>query len=251
MLKKPQALEILRQILAADCACHPGDFLQNHTVIVEAKKIPGRRRFPWPAKQLLVVSMGKNAVISCDKSYLPFAQQHLSHFSRDEVFEAAHLALLEELVSKDKQLLAGPDLKYCCTEDTLRQINRDSRFDWRLYHKNEIPKLYQHEGFGMALSYDENSSRPDTLATAAYYRSELVGVACASEDSDQLWQVGVHVAGGYHGQGIGTTLVAWLTGEILARGRLPYYSTTVVNLASRQLALRAGYWPAWVELYSR
>jgi hypothetical protein len=37
---------------------------------------------------------------------------------------------------------------------------------------------------------------------------------------------------------------------VLAAGRVPCYSTAVSNIASRSLAIRLGYWPAWTELYA-
>jgi hypothetical protein len=41
-----------------------------------------------------------------------------------------------------------------------------------------------------------------------------------------------------------------LAAAILERGHLPYYSTTVANLASRNLAIGVGFWPAWIELWT-
>ena len=53
------------------------------------------------------------------------------------------------------------------------------------------------------------------------------------------------------GGGIGRALVGRLTAAVFDRGRVPYYSTTVANLRSRDLAIGVGYWPAWTDLYAR
>jgi predicted GNAT family acetyltransferase len=76
-------------------------------------------------------------------------------------------------------------------------------------------------------------------------------VAGASADCEELWQIGVDVVEGQRGRGIGRAIVGRLTAEVLARGRVPYYSTVVSNLRSSRLALGLGYRLAWVELYAR
>jgi predicted GNAT family acetyltransferase len=89
------------------------------------------------------------------------------------------------------------------------------------------------------------------LATVARLGGAVVGIAGASADSDQLWQIGVDVRPGQRGRGIGTALVSQLTEAILAEGKVPYYSTLVSNLASTNLALSVGYWMAWTDVYAQ
>ena len=43
-------------------------------------------------------------------------------------------------------------------------------------------------------------------------------------------------------------VVTLLKNEILRRGILPYYGTSMSHLASQRLALAAGFVPAWAEL---
>jgi len=79
----------------------------------------------------------------------------------------------------------------------------------------------------------------------------VVGIAGASADCELMWQIGVDVLPEYQGLGIGKALVGTLTKAVLEKGVLPYYSTEVSHLQSRQLAVSLGYWPAWVQLYAR
>jgi predicted GNAT family acetyltransferase len=65
-----------------------------------------------------------------------------------------------------------------------------------------------------------------------------------------MWQLGIDVLPDYRYQGIGRALVSRLTAAVLQKGILPYYTTTVSNIASRRIATSLGYLPAWVELYS-
>ena len=49
--------------------------------------------------------------------------------------------------------------------------------------------------------------------------------------------------------GIGSMLVVILKNEILDLGRLPFYGTAMSHISSQKVALNAGFYPAWAELY--
>ncbi len=89
------------------------------------------------------------------------------------------------------------------------------------------------------------------LATVAFEGGAVVGIAGASADSDDMWQIGVSVADGYRRHGIGRALVAALTVAVLKEGKVPYYSSWPANVASNALAQSLGFWHAWIEIYAR
>ncbi|MFA6110251.1 MAG: GNAT family N-acetyltransferase [Candidatus Latescibacterota bacterium] len=76
-------------------------------------------------------------------------------------------------------------------------------------------------------------------------------MAAASADSEALWQVGVDVVLPWQRRGLGTCLVAQVSRQVLAHGRVPFYTTGVANLLSQRLAVRVGYRPRWTELSVR
>lgn len=52
------------------------------------------------------------------------------------------------------------------------------------------------------------------------------------------------------GKGISLNgLVKNIKNEILGRGRLPFYGTSMSHITSQRVALAAGFVPAWAELY--
>ena len=114
-----------------------------------------------------------------------------------------------------------------------------------------MAEVYELSGFRYALHYELDHERPDMMATVAFKDSLVVGIAGASADSDNLWQIGVGVADGYHRRGIGKSLVAALTEAVIEVGKIPYYSTWPANIASNALAQSLGYWHAWTEIYAR
>ena len=75
-------------------------------------------------------------------------------------------------------------------------------------------------------------------------------MAGASADSPHFWQIGINVEKEAEGRHIATKLVSLLTQDILEQGKVPYYGTSMSNLASQRVAANAGYEVAWVELLS-
>lgn len=89
------------------------------------------------------------------------------------------------------------------------------------------------------------------VATVASRAQQIIGIAAASADSDELWQIGVDVIESERRAGIGRALVSQVTSLVLDQGKIPYYSAAVSNIASRSLAIGLGYWPAWTEVFVR
>lgn len=95
-----------------------------------------------------------------------------------------------------------------------------------------------------------NNLRPDTAVLVALYQGETVGMAGASEDSDLMWQIGIDVVPEHRHSGVGTMLVQKLARISLDRGFVPFYGTSPSHIISQNLALRAGFEPAWWEFVS-
>jgi hypothetical protein len=252
------AFATVRAVLARDLACDEADLLADGVRIVPAEERPGRRRFPRGPQVLMIVTMGDGVVVSCDAARLAWARAELGHLDRNQLFTAALTARIAARVAADGQMLAGPDLRFVCDDEHLRPAPAPDGVEIEVVDGLAVADLYRHHGFRHALSYLTGSPRPDMLAAlaradgaAASATDGIVGVAGASADCDEMWQIGVDVVAGQRGRGIGRAVVGRLTAEVLARGRLPYYSTVVSNLRSSRLALGLGYRLAWVELYAR
>ena len=82
----------------------------------------------------------------------------------------------------------------------------------------------------------------------AYENREIVGVAGASNDTDQIWQIGIDVVPEKQKQHVATDIVKIISNEVLKRGKIPYYGTAWSNIASKRGAINAGYKPVWVEM---
>ena len=76
-------LRAIRTVLATDCACTEQDFLKDGVVVTHAKELAGRRRFPFPARPLLVFTMGAGVVLSAHPERAAWLQTNLGHLDRE------------------------------------------------------------------------------------------------------------------------------------------------------------------------
>ena len=129
------------------------------------------------------------------------------------------------------------------------EIGTDLCLRW--LEQGDIPPYYGREEFSNALCDRFRPERPDVLAVAAMDGETVMGMAGCSADTPELWQIGIDVLPPYRRRGVGYTLVALLRREILRRGAVPYYGTSLSNLASWKLALACGFRPAWIETESK
>ena len=114
----------------------------------------------------------------------------------------------------------------------------------------DIQSLYKYKEFPNSLQYDYDSKRPEVLAAVAFDDTQVIGIACASADSEAMWQIGVDVLPKYRGREIAVKLVNMLTLEILNNYEaIPYYTTDCANISSQKVAIKSGYVPAWSHCF--
>lgn len=237
--------------LAASYACDPAAWSAETNTVVEAAALPGRLRFPLPARPFLMATTGAGVMISCQGSRLAWARVELAPQGRDALLALPLLAAIDTHLAPDGQRLRGPLLRFACDEESFRPAPSPEGITLTLHEGAGVRELYLFRGFDNALEYDHASERPDVMAVAAWRGQTLVGIAGASADSDDLWQIGVDVAAPERGAGVGRALVGALTAAIISAGKVPYYSTAVANLRSAAVAINLGYWPAWTEVFAR
>ena len=250
MLNTESALRTVRRVLAADCACEESLFDKESVFVVEAKEMEGRRRFPFRENSLEVATMGNGVIVSCSADRLSWARENLGHLGRDDVFSAPAIVLMQELVARDGQVMGGPMLAYVCPQNRLRPQAAPGDVDITAVHGDGVLELHDSGRFPNALGQRIDAARPRLAATVARQGGRIVGVAAASADCDEMWQIGIDVVPDCRERGIGRALVSRLTEAVFDAGSLPYYGTAPSNLASRRLALSLGYVPAWTGAYA-
>lgn len=122
------------------------------------------------------------------------------------------------------------------------------------FEQEEILSFQEKNKFKRAICF--SPTQPDVLAVAAvkeqgerFDQGCMAGMAGASQDGQYLWQIGIDVIPEFEGRGLGAYLVEHLKREIQSRGKIPFYGTSESHTVSQTVALKAGFVPAWTELY--
>ena len=248
MLTKDGIERKFKEQLALELNCAPEDFSGEEIVITGPVLHENRRKFSNQPFFLQMATFGAGAVISADERLHPRLREWAKGKRGFWLFEQHNYLELD-------RLLRGYGYKMALTHHMFTPTTEiaavETGFPVRWLEQGDIPPFYGREEFSNALCDRFRPERPDVLAVAALDGEEIMGMAGCSADTPELWQIGIDVLPRYRGRGIGKTLVALLRNEALRRGALPYYGTSLSNIASWRVALASGFLPAWVEAEAR
>ena len=248
MLTKDGIERKFKEQLALELNCAPEDFSGEENVITGPVLHENRRKFSDQPFFLQMATFGAGAVISADERLHPWLREWTKGKRGFWLFEQHNYLELD-------RPLRGYGYKMALTHHMFTPTTEiaavETGFPVRWLEQGDIPPFYGREEFSNALCDRFRPERPDVLAVAALDGEEIMGMAGCSADTPELWQIGIDVLPRYRGRGIGKTLVALLRNEALRRGALPYYGTSLSNIASWRVALASGFLPAWVEAEAR
>ena len=227
--------EALRQS-ARDVGCKPEDLLRRENTFTLSSRRKGAKAFYPEKADFLAVNYGFGNAVSV----------------REDKFEAVSGAL------KDTDIIFAGDLISLGFIPTFENIcflpagddiaPLPCRYDIRLLLPDEFKNLYLPE-WSNALC----SKRPqlDKIAVGAYDGDKLIGLAGASQDAENMLQIGIDVLPEYRKNGIASVLTSVLAQKIIKAGQTPFYSCLWNNTPSFKNALRAGFKPVWTEIQAK
>ena len=254
-ITREYAAEAVAAALAAEACCEPSDFYSQGVRVFEmtAERAgnPLARRFPVLEDSLTVTSMGVGVVAAATPSLIPWVTALFKDASdADEAFSLGVLSKASKQMEGCSLRLNGP-----------YAYNVTSEQDWV---NRRVPDGYVVEvGGGELLAGLEpvdwpnavaprrmGQGRREAIAAVALYGNEVVGVASVTTDSDVLWQIGIDVHSEHRGKGLGAALTSQAARGVLDEGRVPYYGSSINNIASRRTAQSAGFYPSWVSVFT-
>lgn len=268
---KQEIKEIWYKQLACDYSCTTEQIKSNVPVLAKKAYHPARRVFRGDDcfLKILVVN-GKLVVNAENEAFLTENKNFFENASAAWFFEPDNIRTLDKMLERyghevadthhfylplgrgqavtDADCLPDIDLR----ESRVRGIDlRDSAKTGALhwYEKADLEVFCGDDRFKEALSFIPQS--PDMLALTWEEDGEILGMAGASADAENLWQIGINVLPGGEHRGMGTLLVTKLKEEILKRGKVPFYGTAESHIRSQRVAVQSGFVPAWAELYTR
>jgi len=235
----------LKEQLAIDLNCSKEDFDKNRNTVKILCKNHLRRRNIDDDLFMFMACFGKGTVVATCGEMQAFMVKYVEKMDGFRCFDMP-LNVLENELKKYGGIISEIEEFYLLENSKVCQI--DTGFDIEILEGAAIKKLYEDHRFHMALGYSQEQERKDMLAVVAYKNGEILGVAGASNDTDQIWQIGIDVVPEKQKQHVATDIVKIISDEVLKRGKIPYYGTAWSNIASKRVAINAGYKPVWVEM---
>lgn len=226
-LPRQQMLSIVRRHLAGHLGCD--EALLNG----EGLLFHGRKGDPEPF--LEIASIGRAVIASASDFLLPEVRALLEGRFREEVFECPWVY--------------GQSIYYIPDEKTLKPLPLPPGYEYHLAEGEALRRLNGLKGFPNSLAFDEEGNTPTCIVFYAAQDGEIVGLAGASGDHDDMWEMGVDVRADRRTGGLASALVSHLAVTILQKGVLPIYCAASSNIASQAVAHRAGLSPCWVSTY--
>ena len=243
-MTKEEIFSITREQLAVELNCEAADFLKDENIVTDAVCHEKRRKFQEEPFFLQMATFGNNAVISADKKMHAWLKEWVKGKRGFWLFEQHNFFELECELRKYGYKMAQTHHMFLPKLELIG-LKTDLQIKW--LETKDFAAFYGKNEFANALCDRFRPDRPDVLAVAALDGTKIMGMAGCSADTPKLWQIGIDVLPQYRGRKIGTTLVTLLRDAAFQRGAIPYYGTSLSNLASWKIALASGFSPAWVE----
>lgn len=237
---------ILAAQLADDYCCTVEDVLSPAPVFSVLRPREGQRRYSSEGDLFKAAVVSGKLLIAGTPEMAAWCRERHANGNPAWFMEMSTLRTLDARLREDGLCIASahpfflPDKPVSPVTDGL---------DIRWYEQADIEQFRGDPRFPE--SYAFNAFAPDMLGVSVSVGGAIAAMAGASCDSARMWQIGVDVRPDMRGKGLGSTVVSLLRSEIERRGKLPFYGTSMSHIASQRTALRAGFAPAWTELYAK
>lgn len=238
--------EIAGRQLALDYSCRVEDLDKTGITVTGMELREGRRVYDHDGCFMKILCLGTGAVIKTQEEMRPWIMENLREVEPAWLFEYPVLRRLDRELQTYGHEIADVHHYYLPKADGRRT---SPIYPVRWYGEEDIMGFEGDERFGEAFVF--GARYPNVLAVAAMDGDVIMGMAGASADSGQFWQIGIDVMPAYRGKGIGVNLTALLSEEIMRKGMVPFYGTAESHILSQRVAIGAGFHPAWAEAYTR
>lgn len=237
---------ILAAQLADDFCCTTDDVLSPAPVFSVLEMREGQRRYSSAGDAFKAAVAGDKLLIAAAPDMLAWCRERYADVNPAWFMEMDTLRALDARLNEDGLFIASAHPFFLPDREVKPSTDG---WDIRFYEQADIEQFKGDSRFPE--SYSFNLLAPDMLGVSASLGGEIVAMAGASRDSARMWQIGVDVRPDMRGRGLGSMVVSLLRNEIECRGKLPFYGTAMSHIASQRTALRAGFAPAWTELYAK
>lgn len=244
--------EILDRQLAWDYCCTPAQAAGPEHVFSVYSPHPQRRKLLEPAEPpiLKVACLHGKLLMTGAPEMIAWCRETYAHTDAAWFMEQRTLRELDAKLGEQGWRIGSAHPFYipAFAAPSAVPVRCPGGYAVAWYEREQIEAFRGDVRFGEAYAFCPDA--PDMLGVSLSQNGCLLAMAGASRDSETMYQIGVNVLEQGRGQGLGALVVALLKEELLRRGVLPFYGTAMSHIRSQQVAARAGFLPAWAELYA-
>ncbi|MGN0245159.1 MAG: GNAT family N-acetyltransferase [Lachnospiraceae bacterium] len=236
--------EILIKQLAIDFCCTTEMVKNDENIFTEYFAQDGRRIFKEGECFLKIASIQGKILATGKPEIIKWVKDRYQNANGAWFMDMESLRELDNKMKEFGCQIGQAHPFYIATE---KSEFHTKDFEIRKLIGKELEQFRGDKRFDEALLFEDVPK--DEIGIAAYQDGEILGMAGATSDSPLMWQIGINVLPKARGMGVGSLLVGLLKNELLDRGILPFYGTSMSHIVSQKVALNAGFSPAWAELY--
>lgn len=240
----PDFLERFEAQLCIDFNCEPSDLHKKENIITPRSFSPDHRRNFTHEPMLHIISYYEKVLVTCAPKLLDWAKKRYENEFSGWIFRYPNPHQIDTELQKYGECIHDIH-HYFLPLESFPQTEPTFPVKW--FEKDEMEQ-FRNKPYHEAVAF--HPLNPDVLAVAAMDGDNIMGIAGASADTDDLWQIGITVNPAYRGQGIAVQLVTLLKDEIIRRGKVPFYGTVESHNLSNSVAIKSGFFPVWSELTS-
>lgn len=245
IMNKERLMKTVKTQLARDFDCAAEDF-EKHGITFAVHSNFSER--VTPTDLLKIISFYSAAVVTCDSHIKDKITELLKDVRPELIFDQILVKAIANCIYDYNAEVDDVCLYFI--PDFGAQTNVSApEFKTEFYTGRELERFRGRTEFSDALPF--NNIAPDVMAIAAVENNRVVGLAGASRSSEKLWEVGVNVLPEFRGHHIASKLIELLKNKVLDHNAVPYYRTAVSHILSQNVAINAGFKPAWSSLTTR
>jgi GNAT superfamily N-acetyltransferase len=239
-------LKIAMRQSSYDLGCDESDFTDSKNKVVLS--VPNGKAHKYLSLPFFcnLVSYGNNIVASVAPEFAEAARSYIDKYPMEHCFETPNMNVFSEMLRPYGHGVCFMAEYFLPDLHALHKL--PCPYPTKLLIPSDFKELYLPE-WSNALC--EKRKELDMIGVGAFDGEKLIGLAGASADCEEMWQIGIDILPEYRKMGIASALTSQLALEILARGKVPFYCAAWSNIPSVRNAIKSGFRPAWVEMTAK
>ncbi len=246
-----QTIETIQKQFDLDCNLKEAHKIKDDIWIAPSVVLPGSRVIDKLDPFFRVIIFMGKAYVMAEPDTIPGWEEILKDYPAEWFFNYGRLRKIDRILNEYGREIIDTHIYYLPDEDAPHIVEPEGL---RWFEESEISAYKDINPFHNAWPY--SPTQPDVIGVGMPVEknerlsvTDMAALAGASLDGKYVHQIGIDVLPQYRGHGLAVTLVTILKQRLIEEGKLPFYGTAESHAISRMTGVRAGFLPAFAELF--